>query len=121
MVKKFFIGIDLHPPHPYRYMSIIGADVDIDIYTTVMLLNLLGFETVFSCQDIKYNGNSFQFVIEFSKHVIFESFLKNYLITYRKESLISGIEFMLLSCDHNKLLSCLITSAQNSKEFIYCE
>jgi len=61
--------------HPSTWMQIINAYVDNEIYEIVHLLNIIGFKTIFSCQDFYDNRNSFQIVIHNSRSLLFECFL----------------------------------------------
>lgn len=93
--------------HPSTWMSLVSAYIDDEIYETVFLLNILGFKTIYSCQDLS-DKKDIQFVIDENNYKIFEHLLNVHSISHKRyNKLLNGIGFTFDGKNHNLLLSLL--------------
>ena len=96
--------------HPSTWMFLVSAHVDNEIFEAVMLMNILGYQTVFSCQSIR-KTNCVQLMLKRKCVSNFRCFLSEYSIKNRETASLSGVEFLFSDKAFLKLMSALLNHA----------
>ena len=95
--------------HPSMWMCLVAAHIDCEIFEVVMMINLLGYMTIFSCQDKNQTGYV-QLIMKRQSVSNFRYFLTTNSIHSKEKVLTSGVEFLFSHREFLKLEKTLLNT-----------
>lgn len=95
--------------HPTMWLCLVAAHVDCEIFEVVTILNILGYMTVFSCQDKNQTGYV-QLIMKRQSVSDFRCFLTANSIHSKEKTLTSGVEFLFSRREFLKLEKALLNT-----------
>lgn len=110
MLKQNLVKPRADENHQSTWMFLISAHVDNEIFEAVMLMNILGYETIFSCQSIR-RTNCIQLMLKRKCVSNFRCLLSRHSIKTRESVSLSGIEFLFSNRAFLKLMRALLNHA----------